>query len=148
MKRLSQSLVLVEVELRLRALRPDSARQWGRMTPNQAICHLSDSYLVGLGERPAGSKVSKVAGLTRITALYLLPKWPHGAATMPEADQEQGGTKPVEFEMDRAGLLQLIQRFSQESKFAPHPIFGEMSVGDWMRWGYMHADHHLRQFAC
>ena len=27
-----------------------------------------------------------------------------------------------------------------------HPIFGAMSVKDWMRWGYLHADHHLRQF--
>jgi len=28
----------------------------------------------------------------------------------------------------------------------PHPIFGAMKPWDWMRWGYLHADHHLRQF--
>jgi Protein of unknown function (DUF1569) len=28
----------------------------------------------------------------------------------------------------------------------PHPIFGPMTAKDWMRWGYLHADHHLRQF--
>jgi hypothetical protein len=27
-----------------------------------------------------------------------------------------------------------------------HPIFGAMSAGDWLRWGYLHMDHHLRQF--
>jgi hypothetical protein len=27
-----------------------------------------------------------------------------------------------------------------------HPMFGKMSAKDWMRWGYLHADHHLRQF--
>jgi hypothetical protein len=27
-----------------------------------------------------------------------------------------------------------------------HPIFGPMSAAAWMRWGYLHADHHLRQF--
>jgi hypothetical protein len=27
-----------------------------------------------------------------------------------------------------------------------HPFFGSMQHADWMRWGYLHADHHLRQF--
>jgi hypothetical protein len=27
-----------------------------------------------------------------------------------------------------------------------HPIFGALSARDWLRWGYLHADHHLRQF--
>jgi hypothetical protein len=27
-----------------------------------------------------------------------------------------------------------------------HPMFGGMTAKDWMRWGYLHADHHLRQF--
>ena len=25
-------------------------------------------------------------------------------------------------------------------------LWGKMSARDWMRWGYLHADHHLRQF--
>jgi hypothetical protein len=27
-----------------------------------------------------------------------------------------------------------------------HPIFGKLSQGDWLTWGYRHVDHHLRQF--
>jgi hypothetical protein len=27
-----------------------------------------------------------------------------------------------------------------------HPIFGAMSERAWLRWGYLHMDHHLRQF--
>jgi hypothetical protein len=27
-----------------------------------------------------------------------------------------------------------------------HPIFGRMSHREWLRWAYLHADHHLRQF--
>jgi hypothetical protein len=27
-----------------------------------------------------------------------------------------------------------------------HPLFGRMSDADWLRWAYLHADHHLRQF--
>ncbi|HME10543.1 MAG TPA: DUF1569 domain-containing protein [Bryobacteraceae bacterium] len=148
MKKLSEPAIVTEVEARVRTLTPQSVRRWGRMTPHQAICHLSDSYLVGLGERPATAKAAPLAGLQRITALYLLPRWPHGVATMPEADQERGGTKPVEFAADQNALMELVRRFSSASKFGPHPIFGAMPVSDWMRWGYMHADHHLRQFGC
>jgi len=148
MKKLSEPAIVTEVEARVRTLTPQSVRRWGRMTPHQAICHLSDSYLVGLGERPATAKAAPLAGLQRITALYLLPRWPHGVATMPEADQERGGTKPVEFAADQNALMELVRRFSSASKFGPHAIFGAMPVSDWMRWGYMHADHHLRQFGC
>jgi len=148
MKNLAEPAVLTEVELRLRALHPNSARRWGRMTPHQAICHLSDRYLVGLGERAASAKVGPAAGLTRIAALYLMPRWPHGLATMPEADQERADTKPREFAQDQNNLLQLVRRFSTASQFGPHPVFGPMPVADWMRWGYLHAHHHLRQFGC
>ena len=27
-----------------------------------------------------------------------------------------------------------------------HPLWGRMSEWEWGRWGYLHTDHHLRQF--
>jgi hypothetical protein len=30
---------------------------------------------------------------------------------------------------------------------AKHAIFGAMSRREWLRWGWLHADHHLRQFS-
>jgi len=27
-----------------------------------------------------------------------------------------------------------------------HPLFGPMSRAEWLRWGYLHMDHHFRQF--
>jgi hypothetical protein len=68
---------------------------------------------------------------------------------MPEMDQEIGGTPPDDFERDRRQLLTLIERFTapaKDIKFHPHPYFGDMSKAQWMRWGYLHCDHHLRQF--
>ena len=41
------------LEARVRRLRPDSVRQWGRMTPHQAICHMSDAFRMSLNERQA-----------------------------------------------------------------------------------------------
>ena len=75
-------------------------------------------------------------------------KWPHGVATIPEVDQEIGGTKPVEFARDRHELEVLMETFARRSasELQPHPIFGRMSTREWQRWGWMHMDHHLRQF--
>jgi hypothetical protein len=46
-------------------------------------------------------------------------------------------------------LLAAIDKFTaipREFQFRPHPMSKEMSERDWMRWGYLHTDHHLRQF--
>jgi hypothetical protein len=74
-------------------------------------------------------------------------KWPHGVKTMPEMEQGVGGTAPVEFLGDREKLVGLIARFcGAKVDGVVHPIFGAMSEKDWQRWGYLHCDHHLRQF--
>jgi hypothetical protein len=138
-----------EILQRLRAIRPDSARRWGRMTPHQMVCHLADSCRVALGEKSA----SPASGLLQRTvvksvALYLPLPWPHGLITRPEVDQECGGTCPGDFDADLAELERLTLRLATEESVEgrSHPIFGRMSRSSWLRWGYLHADHHLRQF--
>lgn len=141
-----------EIFERLSKVQPDSQRRWGRMTPHQMICHLCDSFRLPLGERGADS-VENLFTRTAVKwiALRAPLRWPHGVKTMPEMDQGIGGTPPVEFERDRQELERLIERFAEEQQkgeFAPHPFFGRMSDSDWLRWGYLHCDHHLRQFGC
>ena len=57
----------------------------------------------------------------------------------------------MEFERDRAELLKLVERFCEfcnaPKRPRAHPIFGEFREDEWLRWGYLHADHHLRQFS-
>jgi hypothetical protein len=134
---------------RLHGLAPDSRRQWGRMTPHQAICHLSDSFRSMMSATPISS-VSTFFSRTVIkwVALQAPMQWPHGLKTRPEVDQEIGGTKPVEFARDRRELEALIEQFAQQrdADLQPHPIFGRLSTEEWQRWGYLHVDHHLRQF--
>jgi hypothetical protein len=53
------------------------------------------------------------------------------------------------FEADMRTLLALNERFVRrpmDYSFAPHPIFGVMNESEWLRWAYLHMDHHLRQF--
>lgn len=150
MKTLADPNVRQSVTERLRRLRPRTTPAWGRMSSHQMLCHLCDSYKVATGAR----KVSAAPGLIPRTlfkwiALYLPAPWPKGVQTMPEVEQGTGGTPPVEFERDRQNLLHIIEEFcggNGQSLAKAHPIFGSMRQADWMRWGYLHADHHLRQF--
>jgi hypothetical protein len=119
------------------------------MSAHQMVCHLGDSFRMALGEKPASS----ASGLfqrtvLKWTALYLPLRWPPGIRTMPEVDQELGGTRPAEFAADLANLEAQMERFTRpDQRFAAaHPIFGRMSDRAWLRWAYLHMDHHLRQF--
>ena len=139
-----------EVLERLNAVRPDSRRRWGRMTPHQMICHLSDSFKFTYGEKEISSISNPFTRtVVKWIALYAPLPWPRGVKTRPEVDQEIGGTPPDNFEGDRRQLITLIERFTEQTKdvkFCPHPFFGDMSEAEWMRWGYLHCNHHLKQF--
>ncbi len=134
---------------RVSALTSSDARLWGKMSAHQMVCHLCDSYKIALGEK----SVSMATGflqrtLIKFIALQAPMKWPHGTPTRPEVEQGVGGTAPVEFERDRGELLSFIDRFCSNAidPKIQHPFFGPMTRREWMRWGYLHADHHLRQF--
>jgi len=134
---------------RLQRLAPDSPRQWGRMTPHQAICHLSDSFRDMMSATPISSVATPFSRtFVRWIALHSGLPWPHGVKTRPEVDQEIGGTKPVEFGRDRHQLEGLIEQFAARSgnDLQPHPMFGRMTTTEWQHWGWRHTDHHLRQF--
>ena len=137
-----------EVVDRLAKVRTDAQRRWGRMTARQMVCHLSDSLRSALGEKyvsPSNSRFERM--ILKPLALWVPVPWPHGVKTRPEMDQQQGGTSPVGFVSDLDELRTLFQRFcAQEGEFGPHAMFGQMSRAERMRHGYLHFDHHLRQF--
>jgi hypothetical protein len=134
---------------RIRSLQPDTPRCWGKMTIGQMVCHLNDSFLGMMGEKPATIPRFSLWRLTKGIALYAPMQWPKSVKTRPEFEQGIGGTPPGEFEADLRALLATIDRFTQTPRgfeFRPHPMFGRMTEKEWMRWGYLHSDHHLRQF--
>lgn len=148
MRSLSDPAHTSEIRSRLGAVRADSKARWGRMNAHQMCCHLADSFRLGTGERGVSMASTPLPRpVMRFFALYVPMPWPKGLPTMPEADQEKAGTRPVEFKRDRAELLAIIERFvAGPDTRARHPLFGSISAKDWLRWGYLHADHHLRQF--
>jgi hypothetical protein len=149
LKSLSNVTDRQNIARRMAQLTPGDAARWGIMSVHQMVCHLDDSYKVPLGEK----NVSPASGLLQRTlvkrvALYSPLAWPRGVPTRPEVEQGNGGSLPLDFRQDLASLLSTLPRFCDglPKPCLPHPIFGNMTAEDWMRWGYLHADHHLRQF--
>jgi hypothetical protein len=150
MKTLANAEDKAEIELRLGTIGPVSERRWGKMTAAEMICHLSDAFRISMGEKRAKSVRNRYSGsLMKWAALWVPLKWPKGVPTMPECDAKVGGTRPTAIESDKRELLELLDRFTRnhrESEMQAHPFFGVMTEKEWMRWGYLHTDHHLRQF--
>jgi Protein of unknown function (DUF1569) len=134
---------------RLNKLHPERPRAWGRMTPNEMLCHLADSFAVGLGERPAAPMDKWLQRtVVKYVALRTSLTWPKGTRTGPEVEQGVGGTRPTDFEGDRARVVELLRRFAAgDARQGQHPFFGPLTREEWLIWGYRHTDHHLRQFA-
>jgi hypothetical protein len=152
MKTLAQTQDIAEIQRRLKTVRPECARRWGQMSVHQMICHLSDSFLAVSGRKHVSMATSPWhRTVIKWIALYAPVPWPHGVPTRPEIDQTIGGTLPADFAADVALLESLFAQFTDEIESMNglvHPIFGPMSKTDWLRWGYLHMDHHLRQFGC
>ena len=150
MKTLARADDRAEILRRVRLVSADARPRWGRMSAPQMICHLSDALRIAMGAMTA----SPATGLLERTvvkwiALHAPLRWPPGIRTRPEIDQQVGGTRPGEFAADVAQLEAALALFTAEPRtfdWAAHPIFGRLSDREWLRWGYLHMNHHLRQF--
>ena len=150
MKTLANHACKDEIVSRLTAIRPASRRRWGKMSAHQMICHLSDVFRSAMGERPVSRAPRWIPRLPlRTVTLWMPMHWPHGFPARPEWDQRNGGTRPTGFNDDLAELGRLFDRFTRHPRdfeWQEHAIFGDLSQEEWMRLGYLHMDHHLRQF--
>jgi hypothetical protein len=139
-----------EILRRVRLLSPEARPLWGRMSAPQVICHLSDAFRMAMGAmtvRPATGFLERT--VVKWIALHAPLRWPPRVRTVPEIDQQVAGTRPGEFAADLAQLEAALALFTGEPRtfdWAVHPIFGPLSEREWLRWGYLHMDHHLRQF--
>ncbi len=120
------------------------------MTAAEMICHLSDAFRVTLGDRRAAPQCNWFSkSVFKWVGLWSPLPWPHGIKTVPECDARLGGTRPGVAASDVNGLCELLDRFTTRPRvheLQQHAIFGPLTEKEWLRWGYLHMDHHLRQF--
>jgi hypothetical protein len=131
---------------RLRALRADAPRRWGRMTAPQMVAHLTDQMHHALEDTPVALRrgILRLAPV-RYASIYLVP-WPKGRIKGPP---EAFVTQPTTWDADVAALEALLERFASRGpgeRWPEHALLGRMSGADWGVFVHKHFDHHLRQF--
>ena len=150
MKTLARDDCRAELLRRLGAVTPDSHRLWGKMSVHQMVCHLADAFRMASGDRVVSDATGPLQRtVVKWVALYAPLRWPPNIVTRPEIDALHTGTAPGEFAADLAEVaaqLEVFLALARAGRCLPHPIFGRLSSAAWLRWGYLHTDHHLRQF--
>jgi hypothetical protein len=146
-KSLGSPVYLAEIETRIASLLPTDTRLWGSLSTVEMICHLRGAYdgsVKGLeGPRYPGP-ISP--GMLKFFSLNVPVKWPRNVQTLPLFESEAMPV-PDDFPTEHERLKRSLDHFMLHGdNRLPHPYFGSMTPADWMRWGYLHADHHLRQF--
>jgi len=132
---------------RIAALRPDAARQWGKMNASQMLCHCAQALETGTGDRPLKQKFLGKILTPLIRSSVLGPKpFKKNSPTDPTfvVNDER------DFAKERSRLVGLIDRFVQRGSAAAgtqtHAFFGKLSGDEWGELMYKHIDHHLQQF--
>jgi hypothetical protein len=150
MRSLANEQDCAEIRGRLRALQPGDVRQWGQMSVNEMLCHVHGAFRTAMGELELSGVVPAQPlppRLLKFLALRVPMTWPKGVPTIPELKLGGAEMCPAGFEEERGLAMGAMERFLQPGqRLGDHAIFGTMTRGDWMRWGYLHSDHHLRQF--
>ena len=148
MKSLRNEHCREELIRRINTLTPDAKPEWGKMNAEQMLSHL-----VQAGELPfEASAPDRSSFMSRNVIKHLVLTMvpiPKEVPTGPEMDQQRQGRPPQGFEIDKANAIESLHKLgtlSLDHKCLGHPFFGKMSVNQWCRLAYKHADHHLRQF--
>lgn len=149
MRHLFDPAQVAQVKERVNALRPDSPRQWGKMTAPQMVAHCSIAIEAALGDRhvPRVFLGRLIGGLIKKMVLSNDDPFQKNAPTAPSyivADER-------DLDREREKLLGLIDRFAAGGPSActkePHAFFGTLTPDQWAVLMYKHLDHHLRQFS-
>ena len=129
---------------RIRRLRRDTPRRWGKMSADQMLWHVNGGLSMALGQIDVPPRrLPMPRPLVRFFVLNL--PWPKGVPTMPMFV----ASGSYDFESERARCLRLIDQLAAkrlDEKWPTHPLLGALSGSDASRLQARHLDHHLKQF--
>jgi hypothetical protein len=133
---------------RIQALKPNSLRQWGKMTAGQMVVHCTDQLRVSRGDKAVTSTriPNFIKPLVKWLLISRMKAFKPGMRTLKELDSEAGMTAPTTFEADRATLLNLLKTDEYGPDGVEHPVFGHLTAQEFGEVTWKHLDHHLRQF--
>ena len=147
MRSLFEPAAASELKDRLSKLRPESQRQWGKMSLAQALAHCSEQMEMVLGRKfTPRSLMGRVFG--RFAKAKLLSEEPMPRDMPTDKNFVVNDERDLGSERDR--LRTLIDEFVVGGPAGctkhPHSFMGPMTPNEWATLMYKHFDHHLRQF--
>ncbi len=118
------------------------------MTATEMVRHLLGlACEVTLGERAVEPVMGPMPKVVKFVALRSGLQWPKNLKTAKELERALDEDCSAEFDALVSVAIGKMEKLAAGGRCVEsHPMFGPMTAGDWMRWGYLHADHHLRQF--
>lgn len=134
------------LEQRLRTLRPDSSRLWGKMTVDQMLWHLNESMRLPLGDAVFEPMKTPPLPKPMLRWLVLNVPWPKGRAP---TYRETVALGTYDFAAELSRLLQYIDRMCAlplDGAWPANPTLGPMTGAQWSRLQAKHVEHHLDQF--
>lgn len=148
MKNLFDPTAVIEITGRIEHLRPDSERQWGKMSVAQMLAHCSAAIGMAEGKvTPPRILLGRLLGPLAKKSLIV-----NGEQMRRNAMTEKSAlvTDERDFTVERQRLRESIDRFASGGPRIctkhPHFFFGPLTPMEWAVLMYQHLDHHLRQF--
>lgn len=148
MKSLFDPTAVNEITDRMTHLRPDSERQWGKMSAAQMLAHCSAAMGMAEGKvTPPRILLGRLLGpLAKKSVLVKGDPIRRNSMT----EKSILVTDERDFTLERQRLLESIDRFASGGPAIctkhPHFFFGPLTPDEWAVLAYAHLDHHLRQF--
>jgi len=137
-----------EMLARIGSVRPDSARQWGKMDVAQMLAHCQAPLRVATGEKTIQRGLVGVL-FGGIAKKKLAGPEPFGK-NLP-TDKSFRVVDPRDFGRERDALVLIVRTFGERGAAGltkePHPFFGKLETPEWEALMWKHLDHHLRQFS-
>ena len=133
-----------EIIDRVNKLTAQTQRQWGKMNVSQMLAHVQMPILIAFGtHQPKGSFLLRLIGPLFKSKLWDENPYKRSLPTDPTFIMTN---REKEFEREKSALLELIDKFSEESLVSEkHPVFGKLTKDNWSKATWKHLDHHLKQ---
>ena len=135
-----------ELMVRARRLTPAHRAQWGKFTVDRMLAHMVDAFRMGMGELEVRPRRIPLIGTWPFNVLFIrFVGMPKNAPTAREIIERP----PRSIDAELRELEAAMERFAaqrERREWPRHPAFGKLSRKSWGVLGYVHTDHHLRQF--
>ncbi len=145
---MSQHIHLKPVSEILKNLKADAQPQWGRMSAQHMVEHLTNSVNFSNGKKLLTHNLPEDKAAKAKAFLLSERPMPRGVGANPEAELPALRHETLEKAIEE--LQEAVQEFethhlNREIQYA-HPAFGKLNKAEWDVFHSKHFTHHLSQF--